>query len=114
MASTANPAITDDMKFQHTAAAALAGWFLMAPPTYLGTSGSYVTKTGAPLRLWRNIGSYDSANECEDERRAFLDLKKTESTSTFGQESAEAKAMIVASWSAICVPSDDSRLEEDE
>jgi hypothetical protein len=114
MASTANPAITDDMKLQHTTALALAGWFLMAPPTYLGTNGSYVARTGAPLRLWQNIGSYDSVSECEEERHAFLDLKKSESTSALGQESKEAKPMIVASWSAVCVPSDDSRLEDDQ
>ena len=93
------------------AALALVGWYLMAPPTYPGPNGSYIAKTSVSLRLWQNIGSYDHASECEDERRAFLDLKKSESTSAFAQEPQESKPFIVSSWSAICVPSDDPRLQ---
>jgi len=99
------------MKSRHAAALALAGWYLMAPPTYRGPDGSFVTKTATPLRLWQNIGSYDHAAECEDERRAFLHLKRTESATTFAQESSEVKLSIVSSWSAVCVATDDSRLK---
>jgi hypothetical protein len=100
------------MKPRDAAALALVGWYLMAPPTYPGPNGSFVTKTAVPLRLWQNIGSYDQVADCEDERRAFLDLKRTESASTFAKESSQVKLSIVSSWSAICIAADDPRLKE--
>jgi hypothetical protein len=100
------------MMCRHAFALALVGWYLMAPPAYPGPNGSFTAKTSVPLHLWQNIGSYDHDDECEDERRAFLDLKKTESPSTFANESEQAKPSIVSSWSAVCVPSDDPRLQE--
>src|SRR5271168_1038747 len=99
------------MKLCHAAALALAGWYLMAPPTFSGPNGSFVTKTAVPLRLWQNIGSYDQVADCKDERRAFLDLKKTESASTFAKESLQVKLSIIGSWSAVCIATDDPRLK---
>jgi len=99
------------MKLRHAAALALVGWSLMAPPTYPGPNGSFDTKTTIPLRLWQNIGRYDHVADCEDERRAFLDLKKTESASTFAKENSQVKLSIVSSWSAVCVADDDPRLK---
>jgi hypothetical protein len=100
------------MKTCYAAALALVGWYLMAPPTYSGANGSFVTKTTVPLRLWQNIGSYDHVADCDDERRALLDLKKTESATTFAEEPLQVKLSIVGSWSAICVATDDPRLKE--
>ena len=37
----------------------------MAPPTYPGPNGSFVTKTAVPLHLWQNIGSYDHVADCD-------------------------------------------------
>jgi hypothetical protein len=101
------------IKLGHTAALAVIGWFLMAPPTYPGPNGSFVTKTTVPLGLWQNIGSYDQDADCEDERRAFLDLRRSEpsSSSSFAQEPLEVKLSIVSSWSAVCVAGDDPRLK---
>lgn len=103
------------MKLHHAAALALIGWFLMAPPASPGPNGSFVTKTNLPLALWNNIGSYDQDGDCEEERRAFLDLKRTEPPSSpgFAQESLGTKLSIVSSWSAVCVSSDDPRLKSD-
>lgn len=98
------------MKPCHAAALALVGWYLMAPPTYPGANGSFVTKTAVPLRLWQNIGSYDHVADCEDERQALLDLKKTEST--FAQEPLQVKLSIIGSWSSICIATDDPRLKD--
>ena len=67
------------MRLEHAVAFALLGWYLMAPPTYSGSNGSFVAKTSVPLRLWQNIGTYDQTSDYEDERRAWLDMKKTES-----------------------------------
>jgi hypothetical protein len=100
------------MKHRHALALALVGWYLMAPPTYPGPNGSFVTKTNLPLRLWKNIGSYEQVSDCEAERQAFLDLKKTEAPSAFAKESAEVKPSIISSWSAVCVSSNDPRLME--
>jgi len=38
-----------------------------------------VPKDERPTSIVENIGSYDRASDCEDERRAWLDMKKTES-----------------------------------
>jgi hypothetical protein len=99
------------VKLRHAAALALVGWYLMAPSTYPGPNGSFVTKSTVPLRLWQNIGSYDHVVDCEDERRAFLDLKKTESPSAFAKESLRVKLSIISSWSAVCVSTEDPRLK---
>jgi hypothetical protein len=101
------------MKPLYAAALALFGWYLMAPPTYPGPNGSFVTKTTLPLRLWQNIGNYDQSFDCEDERRALRDLKRTESPSTFAKEPLKVQLSIIGSWSAVCVASDDSRLKGD-
>ena len=100
------------MRLRDAVTLALVGWYLLAPPTYRDPNGSFVSKTSVPLRFWQNIGSYDKASDCEDERKAWLDMKKTESPSIFAAESDQVKPSIVGAWSAICVPSDDSRLRE--
>jgi hypothetical protein len=55
------------MNFQHAAALALVGWYLMTPPA--APSGGY--DNAAPLGKWFVYGGYDSAQECEGAK--FLD-----------------------------------------
>ena len=47
------------MKPRHAAALALVGWYLMMP---------LKDHPEAPIKYWSQIGSYDSAKECEAER----------------------------------------------
>jgi len=49
------------MKALHAAALALVGWYLMAPPMYLPT---YDVDVDAPLSKWKIVGSFDTADEC--------------------------------------------------
>ena len=50
------------MKLHHTAALAVAGWYLMMPP--LGSDGR--RDDSAPLPQWKIRGSFDTAVECAD------------------------------------------------
>lgn len=55
------------MKLRHAAALALAGWYcLIAPPV---RRGSDALNPDAPLSQWNLHASYDSARDCERERR---------------------------------------------
>jgi hypothetical protein len=49
------------MNLRHTAALALAGWYLMIPPIYDDNR----IHLEAPLSQWTVIKSFDSAKECE-------------------------------------------------
>ncbi len=53
------------MKLRHAAAFALVGWYLMQPPAHRGTDGKSVFEDARPLTMWRQIGAYDTAKECE-------------------------------------------------
>jgi hypothetical protein len=50
------------MKLHHTAALAVAGWYLIMPP--LGSDGR--RDDSAPLPQWKIRGSFDTAVECVD------------------------------------------------
>ena len=50
------------MKLHHTAALAVAGWYLMMPP--FGSNGR--RDDSAPLPQWKIRGSFDTAVECAD------------------------------------------------
>jgi hypothetical protein len=48
------------MKPRHTAALALAGWYLMVPPMY----GHHEIDGDAPLSEWQIVESFDTAEKC--------------------------------------------------
>jgi hypothetical protein len=48
--------MTSPRTLRHTAALALVGWYLMAPPS---------PASSVPLNHWLMIGSFDSADQCE-------------------------------------------------
>jgi hypothetical protein len=64
------------MKLRHAATLALVGWYLLLPPIKLGIlpNGQTGPRLGSqlPLADWDNLGSYDSARECErDESKIY-------------------------------------------
>jgi hypothetical protein len=64
------------VKRRHTVTLALAGWYLMSPPVMrIPRTGSGVNHA-AQLRYWKIRGTYPSHSDCEDARRAALELAK--------------------------------------
>lgn len=64
------------MKLCHASALALVGWYLMTPPVYIPkdtATSPYkaFTTEKAPLPLWTNDGSFDSASECQREKPSW-------------------------------------------
>jgi hypothetical protein len=53
------------VNLRHAAALALMGWYLMLAPSV--PSGS-----NAPLSNWRTVGSYDSAEACNENKEQSL------------------------------------------
>lgn len=85
------------MKLGHAAAIALAGWFLVTPPSQ--SDGHY--DTSAPLSKWKIEGGAGTREQCK-ETRALLS----------GRAIKEGRPSdIVAIKHAQCVSMDDPRLE---
>ena len=55
------------MRFQHAAALALVGWYLMVPP-FSGTNVSY----DKPLSDWQPVDKYSTKTECEEGKRVTV------------------------------------------
>jgi hypothetical protein len=52
------------MNIRYTAALALVGWYLLVPlPQY----------PDAPRSMWPNVGSYDTAQECEADQYRLIE-----------------------------------------
>jgi hypothetical protein len=84
------------MKIRHVVALALMGWYLIVPPTTrIWWFGPERSDNGAQLSRWTIEQSFDKAGVCEAARRA------TEQTSG---------GSAVGKGNAICVSSDDARL----
>ena len=54
------------MKCKFTMLTALAGWYLMVPPTVVGLRGETAITT-APVSHWKVLRVYDAAYACEQE-----------------------------------------------
>ena|SRR6266478_8845086 len=95
------------MKTRHAAALALVGWYLMVPPSAFRFSD---LATGLePLYQWLQIGSFDSANACEQGRRMMIDRFMTK----LQRDSSDATAVhsLDAFYYSECVANDDLRLK---
>jgi hypothetical protein len=100
------------MKLRHAAALALVGWYLMIPPR-VSDWPVLVFDTNAPLSKWQQGGSFDTAKECnEDKKRsAGLALQLTDKLS--GEDKHKAMLSVMAMLSGPqCIASDDPRLKE--
>jgi len=86
----------ETVKFHHTIAVALLGWYLMVPP--LRSHGSTAVDVAAPLAEWHIFKSFDSATECESFREK---IRK-------GGKGTEYYNAILTS---ACVASNDPRLK---
>jgi hypothetical protein len=60
-------------KLRHTAALVLVGWYLMVPPLTpegLNDPNATLVNGTAPISQWVIFRAYDSADQCEQERRS--------------------------------------------
>jgi hypothetical protein len=89
------------MKPHNARALILVGWYLMLPP--LSSLNPRARNGSAPLSEWSLIGSFDSADECDDMRYKLM-MKESPSLT---QEDRKVDLL-----SAQCISTDDPRLKE--
>jgi hypothetical protein len=94
----------------HAAALALVGWYLMIPPR-ISDWPVLVYDTNAPLSKWQQGGSFDTAKECNEDKKktGMLMLQASEKN---GVDKQKAMQSIMAMLSGTqCIASDDPRLK---
>jgi hypothetical protein len=95
------------LKPRHAVALVLVGWYLVVPPSAFRISD--LASGLEPLWQWIQMGSFDSANACEQGRRMMIDRFMTD----LQRDSTDATAAhgLDAFYYSECVASDDSRLK---
>jgi len=103
------------MKACRTTAFALMGWLLIVPP-HVGGDGH--PDKGLPLTQWEQMGNYNTAEECQADREAFIKRDQTEyklSLSTHSTPSSSLPDSVrqnaLKSSASLCVSADDPRLK---
>jgi hypothetical protein len=86
------------MRFRDVAAAALIGWFLMAPSVDCARRG---LQGQTPLSQWENVDSFSSQEACENYRSSVIAAEKSDSGNVYVDRYSYS----------ICVPADDPRLK---
>jgi hypothetical protein len=98
------------------AALALVGWYLLVPPQ-VGDNGHH--DKAVPLAQWEQMGSYNSAEDCNDDRESFMKRDQKEYSLSVGSnppQSASVKEaahkVALKSSAALCINADDPRLKK--
>jgi hypothetical protein len=101
------------MKPRRAAALALVGWYLMLPPLRRGQpTGAGAVGPEAPLSVWQNMGSFDSATDCYQFMHWLRSLHDAGKGANGGNLPANLKAEFQAlDASALCIATDDPRLK---
>jgi hypothetical protein len=86
------------MNLHHAAALALVGWYLMVPPA---------KNLSAPLREWKIIDSFDRADECRLDRKAFYEDGLNRTKNPKDESDFDLGKTFIA---CVCVETDDPRL----
>lgn len=109
------------MKLRLRSAIALVGWHLISPIRDPAKPGVLPAKT--PLSQWRNLGTFDSSDQCQkaltalrasfeqDTRREITAWRKQNDNSQVQRVLHAAAAQAVAERS-LCITSDDPRLKK--
>ena len=93
------------MNLRHTAALAMVGWYLMAPPM-TEISGRPAALTETPLGLWDASASFGNSKSCLRYQLARIDEQKRRSDQV-GRE-----YWLEVFTNSICIATDDPRLKE--
>jgi hypothetical protein len=101
------------MNLRHAAALAFVGWYLMIPP-YHGSVSDHdiVIDRSAPLSKWEILDSFDSANDCADQRMRHQKRTAKYSDSTLSTPETVHQVTLARILSATCIATDDPRLKE--
>lgn len=96
-----------EVNLRHAAALVLVGWYLIVPPSAFKVSD--LASGLEPLWQWLQIGSFDSANACEQGRRMMIDKFMAD----LQRDSGDATAVhgFDAFYYSQCLASDDPRLK---
>jgi hypothetical protein len=104
------------INLHHAAATALVAWILIVPPQ--------LAKTGhpdqaVPFSKWEQMGSYNSAAECNADRVAFIKRDQKEyklslgsASSAAAQSPGAARQDALKSTAALCISDDDPLLQK--
>jgi hypothetical protein len=93
------------MRFLHVASLAALGWYLMIPPW----SQNAVDIT-APFNLWEQFASYDTASQCESEKRGLFISDVDGVTRASRAQRARLDDRAAQFRAARCISADDPRL----
>jgi hypothetical protein len=104
--------------FWHIAAFALVGWYLMVPPVTpegLTDPNATLVNGKAPISQWVIFRAYDSADQCQQERRsgqlALVDAIRANPELLTDRAQYGLMAMeLLKKGGAQCIASDDPRL----
>jgi hypothetical protein len=106
------------MTLRHATALALAGWYLMVPPVTpegLTDPNATLVNGKAPISQWVIFRAYDSADQCQQERRsgqrALIDAITANPELLTDRAQYGLRAMeLLKKGGAQCIDSDDPRL----
>jgi hypothetical protein len=110
------------MNLRHAASLTLVGWYLMMPPHVVRNGHALVgVETAAPLGEWQISDSFDTADDCRDEKwKEVQEALKWRNSKSCPEGTDErpftehlSTCFGMAGWVyAQCIPSDDPRLKE--
>ena len=98
-------------KLRHTAALALAGWYLMVPPVVF-KHGKRVVATEASLAKWTILQDFASRSQCEAAGRNLRESVKVRFSEAVTADRQLARLAKTSSDIARCIAIDDLRLKE--
>jgi len=103
------------LNLHHAAATALVAWILIVPPQL---AKNRHPDQAVPFSKWEQMGSYNSAAECNADRAAFIKRDQKEYKLSLGSASSPASSSGAArqdalkSTAALCISDDDPRMQK--
>jgi hypothetical protein len=103
------------MKACQATAFALMSWLLIVPPA-VGIDGH--PDKAVPLTKWEQMGNYNSVEECQADRAAFVKRDQAEYKLSLASRSTQSTTLpdstrqsALKSSAAVCISADDPRIK---
>ena len=87
-------------------------WFMLVPPSEPFESEKERAKKQKPLNLWDNVGAYETAGACEEDKKAkiretsiLMNALSDETNKAYTRKELDSLKL------ALCVSTDDKRLK---